>query len=73
LRQDSGTVGWSSNNAIAGLPFAVSYQSIGYASDSGPSSDNGPILIWPSNLIYFKQANSSENALVLTATYFTND
>jgi len=73
LRQDSGTVGWSSNNAIAGLPFTVSYQSIGYASDSGPSSDNGPILIWPSSLIYFKQANSSENALVLTATYFTND
>jgi len=72
LRMDSGTVGWSSNNAIGGLPFAVNYQSIGYASDQGPSSDNGPILIWPSNLIYFNFSNSSENALVLTATYFTN-
>jgi hypothetical protein len=72
LRQDSGTVGWSSNNAIGGLPFAVNYQSIGYASDQGPSSDNGPILIWPTNLIYFNFSNSSENALVLTATYFTN-
>ena len=73
LRQDSGTVGWSSNNAIGGLPFSVSYQSIGYASDSGPSSDNGPVLIWPTNLIYFNTSNSSENGLVLTATYFTND
>jgi hypothetical protein len=72
LRMDSGTVGWSSNNAIGGLPFTVNYQSIGYASDQGPSSDNGPILIWPSNLIYFNFSNSSETALVLTATYFTN-
>jgi hypothetical protein len=53
------------------LPFSPSKGSIGYASDTGPVSDNGPILAWTNSALYFQTANASEQNLVLNITYET--
>jgi hypothetical protein len=56
---------------MTGLPFAPAKGSIGYASDTGPSSDNGPILAWTNSAIYFNFAQGSEVNLVLNIIYET--
>ena len=71
LRQTAGTVGWASGGSMAGLPFTPAQASSAYATDTTPSSDNGPILLWTTGSIYFQAANASETALVFTATYYT--
>jgi len=71
LRQTGGTVGWSAGQSMGGLPYTVagSNGSVGYATDSGASSDNGPILAWADGNIYFQKAGSESN-LVFTVTYY---
>jgi hypothetical protein len=71
LRQTGGIIGWSAGDNITGLPFAPTKGSIGYASDTGPSSDNGPILAWTNSAIYFNFAQSSEQNLLLNIIYET--
>jgi hypothetical protein len=71
LRQTGGIIGWSANDNMTGLPFSPSKGSIGYASDTGPVSDNGPILAWTNSALYFQTANASEQNLVLNITYET--
>jgi hypothetical protein len=69
LRQTGGTIGWSAGDAISGLPFSPAKGSIGYASDTGPTSDNGPVLAWTNSYVYFQSANASETALMFSITY----
>ena len=71
LHQTGGTIGWSAQDFIAGLPFTPNAPSSAYATDGGPASDNGVLLVWTSNNIYFQKANASETNLVFAATYYT--
>jgi hypothetical protein len=73
FRQISGTVGWSVNDYITGLPFAVENGSIGYACDDGPDIDNGPVLAWVDERVWFLTANASETDLMFTITYQTSN
>jgi len=72
LRQSAGTVGWSASQFMGGLPFTSVAGSSAYATDSGPTSDNGPVLIWTGGNAYFQAANSSESGLVVTFVYETS-
>ena len=69
LYQTGGTVGWSALDSISGLPFTPGTISAGYATDTTPVSDNGVILAWTNNRIYFQKANASETGLVFSVTY----
>lgn len=70
LSQIGGTIGWSAQDYMGGLPFTPSVDSIGYAGDNNPASDNGYVLLYTNGLLYFQKANASETTLVLTVTYF---
>jgi len=72
LHQTGGTIGWSAQDFISGLPFTPNAPSSAYATDGGPASDNGVLLVWTSNNIYFQKANASETNLVFAATYYTS-
>jgi hypothetical protein len=69
LQQTSGTVGWSAGQYIGGVPFTVAHGAVGYALDDGPSSNNGPVLIWTNNRMYFQASNASETTIIVTASY----
>ena len=69
LQQTSGTVGWVSGQYIGGVPFTVAHGAVGYALNTGPSSNNGPVLIWINNRMYFQATNVSETTLTVTASY----
>jgi len=71
LRQLTGTIGWSAGQSMGGLPFSPAQGGSAYATDTAPTSDNGPLLIWTNSTIYFQAANASETALVFTAVYYT--
>ena len=70
LVQTGGTIGWSAQDTMGGLPFNPASAACGYATDQGPTSDNGCLLVWTSGVLYFQKANASETNLVFTATYF---
>jgi hypothetical protein len=67
--QTGGTIGWSNSNRIQGLPFEPVAGASAYATDSGPSSDNGVLLIWVGASVYFQKSNASETALVFSGSY----
>jgi hypothetical protein len=69
--QTSGTVNWSAGSYMGGLPFNPIAGSVGYATDSGPTSNNGPILFWVGSVIYF-QSSGSETNIVFSGTYETS-
>ena len=69
LYQTGGTVGWSALDSISGLPFTPGTIAAGYATDSTPASDNGAIVAYTNNKIYFQKANASETGLVFSVTY----
>ena len=71
--QTGGTIGWSSNNRIQGLPFNPISGASAYATDSGPVSDNGVLLFWAGDSVYFQKANASETALVFSGLYETDE
>ena len=72
LRQTGGTIGWSSQQQMGGLPFAPSQGASAYATDDGPVSDNGALLIWTASNVYFQKSNASETSLVFSAMYYTS-
>lgn len=72
LRQTGGTVGWSTNQNIAGLPYVPREACSCYATDTGPTEDNGVVLIWTNGNIYFNGANGAEGSLVVSGTYITD-
>jgi hypothetical protein len=72
LRQTGGTIGWSNQQQMGGLPFAPSQGASAYATDDGPASDNGALLIWTASNVYFQKSNASETSLVFSAMYYTS-
>ena len=71
LQQTGGTIGWSAQQYIAGLPFSPAVPGSAYATDNYPDSTSA-LLIWTSNNIYFHTANASETGLIFTAVYHTS-
>jgi hypothetical protein len=71
LYQTGGTVGWSAQQRITGLPFAPSTPSTGYFCDNYPDQ-NGGILVWTSSSLYFASASASETEITVRASYFTS-
>ena len=71
LYQTGGTVGWSVQQRIDGLPFAPSTPSTGYFCDNFPDQ-NGGILVWTNSGLYFASASASETEITVRASYFTN-
>jgi len=70
LYQTGGTVGWSVQQRIGGLPFTPSTPSTGYFCDNFPAQ-NGGILVWTNSSLYFATASASETEITVRASYFT--
>jgi len=71
LYQTGGTIGWSAQQRIDGLPFAPSTPSTGYFCDNFPDQ-NGGILVWTNSGLYFATASASETEITVRASYFTS-
>jgi len=71
LYQTGGTVGWSAQQRMDGLPFTPSTPSTGYFTDNFPDQ-NGGILVWTNSGLYFASASASETEITVRASYFTN-
>ena len=73
VEQTGGTLDWSANSYMGGLPFAPDHtKGTGYVS-SGGLLDLGPIVAWSQTQLYFtNNSPSTHNHLIFAVTYLTN-
>jgi hypothetical protein len=69
FKQTGGTIVGVAGQGIAGLPFSMSQESIGYAGDTGPTADRGYILGFTTDVFFNKAQTGS--SLIFTLTYRT--
>jgi hypothetical protein len=69
FKQTGGTIVGVAGQGIAGLPFSMSQESIGYAGDTGPTADRGYILGYTTDVFFNKAQTGS--SLTFTLTYRT--